>query len=853
MTVDPDESNAEAFAAVGLVPPVGKEVTLILTTIGRKKIVESVHVLFGDEPDLTEIAVNAGLYLLEHVPDFNNNETRSGIDVNATLAFQKAKDDELDAAAAAAHEADEDPTFPPAAEAVVPESDDEAATEPPEHAGAGAIATVPPKKPVNKATAATALASSTGSAPPLLRRSSSSPFTGRSMMTPKAHGPFAAAISDAGLAGLLEALLRAGITTLVSLKKHDIADLTASLRRPHVKLGSTYTLSRVDEKSLLELGVQPSAAEAGAAGVASGDEDVFSMAASTLGATASVPPLFSLAAKPAPPAAAAPARKVTTPSAPAPLSMPAVPRPSVPSATPAPATTLVSQSAHAITEALKTCPRALALLQGVPKSELVLAQLWTIAHAIDYETACSFENMDKSEDSAVDAIDAGIAALCAAGTLSFDETVGSRSTPCASMREVRKKVADMAARSRVVVPKADLPSEVDASAMTMQSGLAMLAASTQSFAGDNLKHVEEHGAAEARAIAVHGNAQSKQRLLDLGAKMSSGTSNAEKIKAHAQVCETDAKVAALLASSHIKRITGALALTPGLVEVAAVAGQVRAAVVRAVKEELRAQEHVRPYAEPESLVKAVQAGRLYDKGSNALSLKPLAGTEKELEYLAQPAVSPKPSAAVAELTVTRNLFAAIPLLQTIFGMAAPWDATAVKTLASIHTVMAHGIAKHGASTAVLNVLLPVMREYEERVDSFQRSPSAEIPDLASCWAHTKTLAITATFITEARKQMANLDVASDAQALKAQNDAQSKELKALQERMKKLEAKPGAPYKPPTKPDDGEATKGATKKEALRLGRELLAKQAGAAGQPAPPAKKLTIAKERDGELATQL
>jgi hypothetical protein len=38
-----------------------------------------------------------------------------------------------------------------------------------------------------------------------------------------------------------------------------------------------------------------------------------------------------------------------------------------------------------------------------------------------------------------------------------------------------------------------------------------------------------------------------------------------------------------------------------------------------------------------------------------------------------------------------------------------------------------------------------------------------------------------------------------------------------------------------------------------RLGRELLAKQAGAAGQPAPPAKKLTIAKERDGDLATQL
>jgi hypothetical protein len=102
--------------------------------------------------------------------------------------------------------------------------------------------------------------------------------------------------------------------------------------------------------------------------------------------------------------------------------------------------------------------------------------------------------------------------------------------------------------------------------------------------------------------------------------------------------------------------------------------------------------------------------------------------------------------------------------------------------------------------------------------------------------------------------MANLDIAPDAQALKAQNDAQSKELKALQERMKKLEAKPGGPTKPPTKQDDAEVSKGAAKKEALRLGRELLAKQAAAAGvQPAQP-KKLTHAKgAQDGDLATQL
>ena len=69
-----------------------------------------------------------------------------------------------------------------------------------------------------------------------------------------------------------------------------------------------------------------------------------------------------------------------------------------------------------------------------------------------------------------------------------EESLGLGSSPCSSMREVRKKVAEWAARSRVAKPVADLPAEVEGlgGAMTMQSSLAMLAASSQSFSSDNL-------------------------------------------------------------------------------------------------------------------------------------------------------------------------------------------------------------------------------------------------------------------------------------------------------------------------------------------------------------------------------
>jgi hypothetical protein len=400
MSVLTNESHAESFAEVGLKHWIGSDIMIEFTTLGRTKQVESARALVGEPPAWIEIDVLSALDLLDNVPEFHNHATRSGIDPNATLMLWTSKQEALDAFGTAHPSADEAAVSQPEAEPAEPESSDEeapAATVPVEKP---ANATVPRPKPAAPVVAAPPVPTGTS---PRLRRSS--PFTGRTMMTPKAASSFVEAITDAGLDGLLDALQRAGITSLISLKKHDIADLTASLRRPHVKLGSTYTLSRVDEKSFLELGVLPSAAEAGTAGVvASGDEDVFSLAASTLGAVASVPPLFSLVAKPAPPAAAAPARKAAMSSAPTPILVPAVPRPPIPSAMPVPATTLISPSALAITEAIKTCPRALALLQNVPKSELVLSQLWTIAHAIDYETACSFENMDKSEDSAVDAI-----------------------------------------------------------------------------------------------------------------------------------------------------------------------------------------------------------------------------------------------------------------------------------------------------------------------------------------------------------------------------------------------------------------------------------------------------------------
>ena len=297
MAVLLNESHREALAEAEIENMMGADVTLVLVTLGRSKQLVEAYVAVGDPLAHIEINVLTALDLLDNVPEFHNHDTRSGIDPNATMKLWEEKQEALDAIARLTHSAEEEDVSPPALEPTAHESADEEVPEAVVLVEEKAIATVTKQKPAVPVVATSA--PPPGSVPepsPRLRRSS--PFTGKTLTTPKAIPSFVEAITDAGLDGLLAALQRAGITTLVSLKKHDIAELEASLRRPHVKLGSTYTLSRVDTKSLIELGVKPSGTTPGADATRGTPPDLFSMAALTLGAAAATAPLV-LTTKPA--------------------------------------------------------------------------------------------------------------------------------------------------------------------------------------------------------------------------------------------------------------------------------------------------------------------------------------------------------------------------------------------------------------------------------------------------------------------------------------------------------------------------------------------------------------------------
>ena len=105
-----DESHAEAFREVGLEHMIGAETRLEFTTLGRSKLVESACIIVGEPEARIDLDVLLAFDLLASVPEFQNHDTQSGIDLNATLEFWRAKGEALAETERLAQSAEEEDT-----------------------------------------------------------------------------------------------------------------------------------------------------------------------------------------------------------------------------------------------------------------------------------------------------------------------------------------------------------------------------------------------------------------------------------------------------------------------------------------------------------------------------------------------------------------------------------------------------------------------------------------------------------------------------------------------------------------------------------------------------------------------
>jgi len=369
--------------------------------------------------------------------------------------------------------------------------------------------------------------------------------------------------------------------------------------------------------------------------------------------------------------------------------------------------------------------------------------------------------------------------------------------------------------------------------MASLAGLAAAAASGMGRQHDG-KTGEETSASESRLQAAYDDAQVKNAIFDLQRVMLSETKDADKLAAFKREVERNAKLAPVLASAFHRRPQGAFAMSPRAIELEGAVRDVASGARQAMRALAESLGTVPPHAEVDSLLKAVQAGRLHgcSNGQHNLSLKVLADAGAKIEWLSQAAASSKPTGDAAAVAVGRQLAMTMPFLMMSYAALHPWDETVRQTFDLVNAAMARGYGNSGVASAVKNVLLPFLRALEEQMDTFQKSASATLPKLAAVWAKVVAVAPTKAWLSSAESSFST-----------ESNNSEKKELQALKTEvqtalaaLKKAQATPKTPLKPPgaqVKAPEGEKTaeekKAAKKAKKARQAARKAAREAGEA------------------------
>jgi hypothetical protein len=619
-------------------------------------------------------------------------------------------------------------------------------------------------------------------------------------------------------------LVKAGVMTARAFMKHSCDELFESLTRKHV--WPHFKASSVEVKALVAIGLTAPA-------MMTPPKPTWEQALAPIAPTASRS--FSASFGLPKPATAKPAQRVSfVPASAPPGSLPGASEPIRVYAL-APPSPLARDVGNPMLSAVEMSPYVKALFARVADSELKPEIFWKLAASLNGPMTQAAMAIDDSPEDGV-----GVLELILADRLGNGMAVSELNMPDDGLRKVKNCVIGWTrAPITAHVPPASASHGRDGEApaqeasMASLAGLAAAAASGMGRQHDG-KTGEETSASESRLQAAYDDAQVKNAIFDLQRVMLSETKDADKLAAFKREVERNAKLAPVLASAFHRRPQGAFAMSPRAIELEGAVRDVASGARQAMRALAESLGTVPPHAEVDSLLKAVQAGRLHgcSNGQHNLSLKVLADAGAKIEWLSQAAASSKPTGDAAAVAVGRQLAMTMPFLMMSYAALHPWDETVRQTFDLVNAAMARGYGNSGVASAVKNVLLPFLRALEEQMDTFQKSASATLPKLAAVWAKVVAVAPTKTWLSSAESSFST-----------ESNNSEKKELQALKTEVqtalaaiKKAQATPKPPYKPPgaqVKAPEGEKTadekKAAKKAKKARQAARKAAREAGEA------------------------
>ena len=378
-------------------------------------------------------------------------------------------------------------------------------------------------------------------------------------------------------------------------------------------------------------------------------------------------------------------------------------------------------------------PCAHLLFAGVPDFKIELSTLMRVHERLHIAVMPTVP-VDPPEDveEAMQAIDVVLTAGISSGLWDSAEISAPREGVEAVVKHSRVLVAVAAqASSRIDASSKKNPTSDDGSGqMALASSILQASENSRPLSEKDAKVAEELEASKQRVevVAASSSLLATMKQLAEVVGVQSAASDEQKLRAFATTCNKSEQVAALLKASHVRQPAAGTASSERVASVAAYRA-IRQGVHTAQIARLR--DLLADDAVAKPLVEAVAAGKLLDS-DDSLKVGSIHDASKPPTWLGgkDARLGQHLNAAAKNLV---QLSLALPPIILAMTELHPQDASIGVTMAVVQAEMAKGLRVLPAADVVAGVLMPLLREWGERWDAFQKSAASPMPTLGVAW------------------------------------------------------------------------------------------------------------------------
>ena len=318
----------------------------------------------------------------------------------------------------------------------------------------------------------------------------------------------------------------------------------------------------------------------------------------------------------------------------------------------------------------------------------------------------------------------------------------------------------------------------------LANSIIAAAAMSKPLSDKDAKIAEELDAAKERfeTVAADESLIAKMERLAAAVSPSSGTTAPQRLAELAEASNDEFEIAQLLHAAHVRPPDAGKATaarTRLLAAWRATRQGIQSALGDVLKDILPADAVVK------DLCKAVLDGHLYDS-TDPLKVKKILNVESPPDWLGGSDVAWDSSRSKQgkELIQLNQAFSIIAMALALMH---PTDTSVMVTMTAIQAEIAKGCRTMTAEATMTGILVPILREMDDRWAIFQKSSSAQMPTVQQCWHHVRQGRVVTSFFLQASQA-----AAAPAAAPAGKETVSKGHMRDLENKLKALSKKVGA-------------------------------------------------------------